>query len=469
MSHPTKISVHDLGILKGMDATEIAANLRNKKLSVKEVVECVRQRAEQANPVINAIVASDYERGESAYNTNGILAGVPTYIKDLSHTKGFPTRSGCEGLPATIDTRNEKAVEHFLSAGFVVLGKSATSEFGFLPSCETRLHGDTLNPHNVEYSTGGSSGGAGALVAAGVVPIAHAMDGGGSIRIPASCCGLVGLKPSRGRMLGSMTAALPVDIVTHGVLTSTVRDTANFFAGAEQYYRAKNLPEIGNVRGPSARRLKIALLTESSVGLEAHEDVVQAVVNAGKKCESLGHSVERIPNPYPDSILFDFLVYYSMLAWLTTRFGKVAMSWKFNVRKVEPFTRDLSGYFYKFLLMTPGALRRLRNDLVEAYQSLVSKYDVVLSPTLSNPTPKLKYFSPELGVISLVTRLNNHVTFTTIQNATGAPAISLPLGICSNGLPIGMQFAAALGEEKKLLELAFELEAAGTFCNPFQL
>ena len=463
MSQPAIVSVHDMGILKGMDATEIARNIRQKSLSAKEAVECVRQRAAKANPVINAIVSSDYEMGASAYNTNGIFAGVPTYIKDLAHTKGFPTRSGCEGLPATIDRKNEMAVEHVLSAGFIVLGKSATSEFGFLPSCETRLHGDTLNPLNTEYSTGGSSGGAGALVAAGVVPIAHAMDGGGSIRIPASCCGLVGLKPSRGRMLGSMTAALPIDIVTNGVLTSTVRDTANFFAAVEQYYRPKNLPEIGSVRGPSAKRLKIALITQSPVGLEAQEEVVQVVVNAGKKCEALGHTVEHIPNPYPDSILFDFLVYYSMLAWLTTRFGKFAISWEFNARKVEPFTRELSRYFYKFLLMAPGALRRLRNDLVEAYQTLVSKYDVILSPTVSNPTPKLRHFSPEVGLISLVTRLNNHVTFTTIQNSTGAPAISLPMGICRNGLPIGAQFAAGLGEERKLLELAFELEASGAF------
>ena len=190
-------------------------------------------------------------------------------------------------------------------------------------------------------------------------------------------------------------------------------------------------------------------------------------MDAGKKCEALGHHVEHIPNPYPDSILFDFLVYYSMLAWLTTRFGKVAMTWKFNARKVEPFTRDLSRFFYKFLLMTPGALSRLRNDLVTAHLSLMNQYDVVLSPTLSNPTPKLKFFSPELGVISLVTRMNHHVTFTTIQNCTGAPAISLPMGICSNGLPIGLQFAAALGEERKLLELAFELESSGALDKLF--
>jgi len=466
MNRLTRISVHDVGILKGMDATEIAANIRQKKLSVKEAVECVRQRAEKANPLINAIVASDYEVGTSAYNTNGILAGVPTYIKDLVHTKGFSTRSGCAGTPDRIDQKNEKAVEHVLSAGFVVVGKSATSEFGFLPSCETRLHGDTLNPVNPEYSTGGSSGGAGALVAAGVVPIAHAMDGGGSIRIPASCCGLVGLKPSRGRMLGSMTAALPIDIVTHGVLTSTVRDTANFIAAIEHYYKPKNLPEIGTVNGPSAKRLRIALITQSPVGLEAHRDVVHAVVDAAMKCEALGHHVEHIPNPYPDSILFDFLVYYSMLAWLTTRFGKFAISWRFNVRKIEPFTRELGGYFYKFVLMAPGALRRLRKDLVAAYRSLVSRYDVLLSPTLANPTPRLKHFSPEVGLISLVTRLNNQVTFTTIQNSTGAPAISLPLGTCSNGLPIGVQFAAGVGEERKLLELAFELEGTGAFSRP---
>ena len=461
MKPPTRVSVHDLGILKGMDATEIAENIRQKKVSVKDVVACVRESAEKAVPVINAIVASDYEMNAPAYDRNGIFAGVPTYIKDLAHTKGFPTRFGCEGMPDTIDQKNEKAVEQFLSAGFVTLGKSATSEFGWLPSCETRLNGDTLNPVNTEYSTGGSSGGAGALVAAGVVPIAHGMDGGGSIRIPASCCGLIGLKPSRGRMLGSATAHLPIDVVAHGVLTRTVRDTANFMAGMEQYYRPKNLPEIGNVRGPSDKRLKIALFTQSPVGIEAHQDVVSAVVNAGKKCEALGHHVEHIANPYQDSLLFDFLVYYSLLAWLSTTFGRFAMSWKFDARKVEPFTRELSRYFYKFLLMAPGALRRLRNDVVAGYHSLLGKYDVLLTPTLANPTPKLKFFSPEVGLISLVTRLNNHVTFTTVHNTTGAPAISLPMGICSNGLPIGVQFAAGPGEERKVLELAFELEGAG--------
>jgi len=262
-------------------------------------------------------------------------------------------------------------------------------------------------------------------------------------------------------MLGSATANLPIDVVAHGVLTRTVRDTANFLAGMEQYYRPKNLPEIGNVRGPSDKRLKIALFTQSPVGIEAHQDVVNAVVNAGKKCEALGHRVEHIPNPYQDSLLFDFLVYYSLLAWLSTTFGRFAVSWKFDVRKAEPFTRELGRCFYGFLLMAPGAIRRLRNDVVARYRSLLGKYDVLLTPTLANPTPKLKFFSPELGLISLVSRLNNHVGFTTMHNATGAPAISLPMGVCSNGLPVGVQFAAGPGEERKVLELAFELEGAG--------
>jgi len=455
--------VHDIGILKGMDATAIADNIRQKKISVKEAAACVQERAEKANPLLNAIISSDYEMYLTQYRTDGFFAGVPTYIKDLVRVKGFPTRQGCAGMPDTVSKKNDKIVEHFLSAGFVTVGKSATSEFGLLPNSETRVHGETCNPINPEYSTGGSSGGAGALVAAGVVPLAHAMDGGGSIRIPASCCGLIGLKPSRGRMLGSLSAGLPVDIVTDGVLTATVRDTANFFAAMEQYHKPVHLPEIGKVSSPSGRRLKMALFTQSPAGIEAHPDVCASVMNAGKRCERLGHYVDYIPNPYSDKILFDFLIYYCFNAWLIVTFGKLAINWKFNRKKIEPFTKGLNDYFCKFLLMVPGSFRRLRNDVTNEYNALLKKYDVLISPTLLTPTPKLKYIGPEVGFISMVMRLNNYVNFTIIQNTTGAPAITLPMGRCSNGLPIGVQFAAGMGEERKLLELAFELESAGDF------
>jgi len=462
MALPLKISTSDTGILKGMDATAIAENIRQKKISVQEAAECVRMRAEMAQP-LNAIVAADYQKNLSNYKDDGFFSGVPTYIKDLVKVKGFPTRWGCEGMPDVPSKKNDVVADHFLSAGFVALGKSATSEFGLLPSSETKLHGDTLNPVNTEYSTGGSSGGAGALVAAGVVPLAHAMDGGGSIRIPASCCGVIGLKPSRYRMLGSMSKDLPIDIVTDGVLSTTVRDTANFFAAMEQYYKPKKLPEIGKVTGPSNKRLKIALFTQSPAGIEAHDDVRRAVLAAGKKCESLGHAVEYIPNPYDDRILFDFLVYYSFNAWLIMKFGKFAMKWEFNNKKTELFTQGLSSYFPKFILMVPGSFSRLRNIVVNEYNALVKKYDVLLSPTLLSPTPKLDRFGHKAGFISLVMRLNNYVNFTIVQNTTGAPAITLPMGKCKNGLPIGVMFAAGLGEERKLLELAFELEAAGSF------
>lgn len=462
MTLPRKISVHNIGILKGLDATAIAEKIKKKEMTPAEAVACVHERAEKARE-LNAIVAEDYQKYVSGYQSRGFFAGVPTFIKDLVKLRGFPTRYGCEGMPPVVAKKNDKVVDQFLSAGFIALGKSATSEFGLLPSSESRLTGPTRNPVHTEYSTGGSSGGAGALVASGVVPLAHAMDGGGSIRIPASCCGLVGLKPSRGRLLGSMTKGLPVDIVTDGVLTETVRDTANFFAAMESYYKPAHLPEIGHVQGPASKRLRIALFTQSPAGIEAHPDVQRAVLEAGKICSKLGHHVEHIDNPYDDRILFDFLVYYCFNGWLLLTFGKLALHWKFNPEKTEPFTRGLHDYFCKLLLMVPGSFCRLRNKFVHDYNQLLNKYDVLMNPVLLTPTPRLEYHGPETGFISLVMRLNNFVNFTIVQNTTGAPAISLPLGACSNGLPIGVQFAARTGEERKLLELAFELEAAGAF------
>ena len=210
MKNSIRINVSHTGILSKMDATTIAAHIKSKDFTAQEALDCVRKRAEETEPIVNAIVASDYELTGKTVATEGVFAGVPTFIKDLVQTKGFATRQGSKGVPNIVAKKHEKVMHHIASTGVVVAGKSTTSEFGLLPSSETILHGITRNPVNTEYSTGGSSGGAAALVAAGVVPFAHAMDGGGSIRIPASCCGLVGLKPSRGRHVGSPSLMLPV-------------------------------------------------------------------------------------------------------------------------------------------------------------------------------------------------------------------------------------------------------------------
>ncbi len=465
MKKENKVSTNHIGILGNMDATEIAEKIRSKEITAQEVIDCVQERAEIAEPKINAIVASNYDIASNNIKTKGVFAGVPMFIKDLADVKGFPTRHGSIGIPDNPAKKTEKFVKQIESTGCIVVGKSATSEFGLLPCTETTVNGDTRNPINIEYSTGGSSGGAAALVAAGVVPIAHAADGGGSIRIPASCCGLIGLKPSRGRHVGSPTAKMPVDIVTQGIVSESVRDTANYFSAIEQFHATKKMPKIGSVQAASKKRLKIAMFTQTPAGIESHPEVVRSVLATGKKCETLGHHVDYINNPYDDMVLLDFLVYYSFLANMIKTFGRLTYNKRFQANQVEKFTDELGGHFTKIMLMAPISFRRLRNDVVHTYIALFEKYDVLLTPTLSAPVPKLGHFGPNEPFLSVVMRLNNYVNFTIVQNATGAPAISLPMGKCDNGLPIGSMFATKIGDERVLLELAFELEETKSFMS----
>ncbi len=457
----TKVSVDDIGILKGLDATAISQGIKDKQFTAQEVLDCVQERAAIANPKINAIVAEKYEL--SMYNKDAVFAGVPMFIKDLVNVNGFPCRMGSLALTDKIRTKDDPVIPQVLSTGCYIIGKSSTSEFGLLPTTETLVNGDTRNPHHLDYSTGGSSGGAGALVGAGIVPIAHTMDGGGSTRIPASCCGLVGLKPSRGRHIGSSTKSLPIDINTNGIVSRSVRDTANYYHAIEQYQAHPTLPPIGLVTESSKKRLRIAMYTTSPEGVESHTDTVSALTNVGKICEGLGHQVDYISNPHYAGSGLEFLAYYSSLAWILKRFGKVAFGMEFQSSKIEIFSRDLASYRRRLGKLSPKAVRRLKTVFVEEYNALFSKYDVLLSPTLGRPVPKLGYYGVENPVIASIMRLNSYVNFTTVQNATGAPAISLPMAKCSNGLPIGAMFAAKIGCEKTLLELAFELEAAGKF------
>jgi amidase len=462
------INAFDIGILGKMDATEIATQIRKKNISAREVTECVIDRVQKINPSINAIVSERYDLAleESDQKTNGCFAGVPTFIKDLLDVKGLPTLHGSKSIANKPVVKNEKNTEQILSTGCLILGKSATSEFGLLPATETLLHGATLNPLNLNYSTGGSSGGAAALVASGVVPFAHAADGGGSIRIPSSCCGLVGLKPSKGRDIESPAHMLPIDIVCQGVLTRTVRDTANYFAEVEKYHSNRKLPVIGQVINPIKERLKIAMFSVTPSGIESHPDVVNAVLSAGELCENLGHSVELIPCPFTQAIKIDFLAYWSFITYVLRRFGKLTYGLGFKKHKLEIFTTQMAKVYPKMLFNTPGIIKRLKRFSFY-YESIFEKYDVILNPVLSHSPPEIGYFSPENDFFSTIEKLSRYVNFTPFQNLTGAPSISLPMGKCSKGLPIGMQFSALIGEERKLLELAFEIEQSGGFVDWF--
>jgi amidase len=195
------------------------------------------------NPFLNAIITKTYDlaRRNSKIHSDGFFSGIPTFIKDNEDVMGVPTSHGSVAVQKNEAKNNSKLVQQISALGFVSLGKSALCEFGLTATTESLLNGSTRNPWNTDHSTGGSSGGAAALVASGVVPIAHANDGGGSIRIPAACCGLVGLKPSRDRLMREdALGALPVNIVCQGIVSRTVRDTARFYFEAEKIYKIKN-------------------------------------------------------------------------------------------------------------------------------------------------------------------------------------------------------------------------------------
>lgn len=448
--------------LANHDATALAGLIKRGKLSIQEVTEAAIGRARQVEPALHGIAADNFEQAlaKGRIRPTGIFAGVPTLVKDNSHVAGLPTRHGSLAVPSGTQPQDGFFVKQYLAQGFVCLGKSTLPEFGFNASTEP-VHGPaTANPWHTDYSAGASSGGSAAMVAAGVVPIAHANDGGGSIRIPAACCGLVGLKPSRGRLVDSEAArSLPIRIIGEGVLTRSVRDTAGFFLGAEQSYHNPDLTPISDVRAPVRERLRIGLVEDSITGNPTDEDTRAAVTATAHLLESLGHRVFPMAVPAARSFPDDFALYWGMLAFAVKTMGKRAIDPGFDRRKVDPLTHGLDRMFRKRLHRLPGALWRLRHSSQD-YARAMTGVDAVLTPVLGHTTPKLGYLNPSLPFDTLFERLTRYVSFTPLANATGAPAISLPMGSDRHNLPVGVQFMAGHGQERLLLELAYELEEA---------
>ncbi|MCB0756636.1 MAG: hypothetical protein KDB98_13630, partial [Flavobacteriales bacterium] len=297
----------------------------------------------------------------------------------------------------------------------------------------------------------------------GAVPIASGNDGAGSIRIPAAICGLVGLKPSRHRIYGiDGTEMMPIEIVHQGVLTRSVRDTALFYAEAEKFHRNKRLPAIGHVTSGPEKRLRIAFvenLTEGTTGRQ-DQDTYELQIRTAKLLESLGHTVEQVPLPIDvDTMVGHFLNYYGFLSYMSSHFGRLVFKAKVDKTLLEPFTTGLAARFKRNALTLPRSIREMRRMGKECSEQF-EKYDVVMSPVLAHKTPKIGYFSPELAYEEVKRRAIDFATYTGLYNVTGEPAISLPLGIDSDGIPLGVQFAAPYGEDRRLLELAYELEQA---------
>ncbi len=346
----------------------------------------------------------------------------------------------------------------------ISLGKSTLPEYGFTPSTEFPTGEPTRNPWNLAHTAGGSSGGSAALVAAGVVPVAHAADGGGSIRIPAACCGLVGLKPSRGRIPKSGMNEPFVGAVTDGVITTSVRDTATYLSEVERLTPSRKLPPVGHVREALARPLRIGVVLAPPLGIQIDEATRRELDATVQLLTDLGHEVHEVQLPVGQQFADDFAVFWSMLGGLVALTAKRAHDPTFDKTKLAEFTRGLGINARTSKAAIPGAIRRLRKTAAGAAEFFTS-VDVVLTPTTAHLTPLLGELRIDQSPDVLFPKLTDWACFTPWANASGVPSISLPLGFDdASSLPVGMLLTAGLGQDRLLLELALQLEAA----KPFQ-
>ena len=460
--------VHAFGndALGDLDAVGLVIAIQEGEVAIAEVVEAAIARTERLQPDLNAVayVAYDRARAEARDPRGGFFAGVPTFVKDNVDVANMPSQMGCDAFRGTPVAADGDFARMFLATGLVPLGKTQLSEFGFSPSAEHPRLGPVRSPWDTARTAGASSAGSAALVAAGAVPLAHGNDGGGSIRIPAAVNGLVGLKPTRDRLAQDrLGRQLPVRIVSDGVLTRSVRDTAAFLRESERVFRGLRLPPIGDVTRPGRKRLLVAVHT-AGLGRDTSPETVELTLKTARLLEELGHQVEYVRHPAPATFPDDFLLYWSMLATMIVRTGRRAAGPTWDRTRLDNLTLGLDRHCRRNLHRLPAAIRRLR-QLPTVSMKFHRTFDVSLTPTLGHETPLVGHLDPTASYDVVMDRILDWVTFTPWQNATGDPAVSLPLATTSAGLPQGMMFSAGAGAEATLLELAYELEEAAPWAS----
>lgn len=474
--------------LYSFDATALAALIRDRKLSASELLEDTIARIERINPRLNAVIhkSYDYAREQARQFDDGAgpsesddapFRGVPFLVKDLqAEVKGLPLSEGSRFVHGYVSHFDSELVNRQKRAGLIVTGKTNTPEFGLVPTTEPELYGPTHNPWQPNLTPGGSSGGAAAAVAAGLVPMAHGNDGGGSIRIPASCCGLFGLKPTRGRNpLGPVAGDIGSGAICEHALTRSVRDSAALLdatagpqPGSPYWAPPKARPYTEEAVTPPDR-LKIGVLDNLPDGwastTEVHPDCSTAVQEAAELCGKLGHTIvpiDRTRIAWPDlfrrfSKLFGCTAAHSCLYW-EKELGK-----EVREDQVEPMTwrSRLSG-----LQCSGGEYLAIVQEL-QQFTMMLADYrqeqqiDLLLSPTMTVPPTQLGAFTPtEQEPKRALIASDAFIAFTKIQNITGDPAMSVPLHWNTDNIPIGVHFAGRFGDEATLFRLAGQLEQA---------
>ena len=461
-------------VLDGNDALGLAALVRQRKVSPTELLDAAIARAEAINPRLNFIAQRHYDFARKAIANGlpqGSFTGVPWLLKDLNtYIAGELSEGGSRlyrGFRANVTS---ELVRRHQRAGLVIFGKTTVPEFGLTGTTENKLTGDTRNPWDPTRIAGGSSGGSAVAVAAGVVPAAHATDGGGSIRIPASCCGLFGLKPSRGRVpMGPIRTEGWGGFSTHHAITRSVRDSAAILDATQgvepgSRYGAPS-PREGFLAQleKSPGKLRIALMLDPIAGSPVDAECLAAARDTAQLCESLGHHVE-VAAPKLDA---------AMLGWAS--FAIMAPSIAADVADrakllgVKPGLDVLEAITFGFVeygKMVSGIDHVRANTMMQSAAITVGqfmeRYDVILSPTLAAPPVKLGTInlSPDCDFAEWGKRVARFSPFTQMANWTGQPSMSVPLAMSAGGLPLGTLFTGRYGEEATLFRLAAQLERA---------
>lgn len=448
------------------DAVAVIDAFDRGELSPTEYATAAVQRARRVGHLLGAVAFDRYDEAlahlDDRRARRGSFEGLPTFIKDMVAVAGLPLTWGSDALAGGPPQRQTLGVARDMERmGFAILGTSTMPEWGFIPSTEYPDRDPARNPWNPTRSIGGSSGGSAALVAAGVVPIAHAVDGGGSTRIPAACGGLVGLKPSLGRLRRhSDEAMLPVSISVDGVVTRSVRDTARWYAEMERVFRPRSMRPMGEVTGPPSRRLRIGMLgaIPGVATLDAANEATLADTAAA--LEALGHHVEPTSAPFdPEQFRDDFVDYYRFLVFAATRTARLGHGSHYRRDRLTRFSEGMAASFRAAPHHIVGAARRLRRTRAQVAE-MCRTFDLLLTPTLSTVPPELGYISTAVDFEPLLERVVAWMTFTPLANAAGTPSISLPMGFDADaGVPVGAMLSADFGEDALLLQVAFELEA----------
>jgi len=473
--------------LARLDAIAQGELVRRKEISPRELVDTTITRIEKLNPILNAVITPLFEKARTQANSpnlpDGPFRGVPFLLKDLGcHSAGDPYHEGMRflrdvGWIAESDTYMAAKLR---AAGFIFLGKTNTPELGSLPTTEPQAYGPTRNPWDTARSTGGSSGGSAAAVASGMVPAAHANDGGGSIRIPASECGLVGLKPSRGRLSwGPEYGELWQGLAVEHVVSRSVRDSAailDVVAGpmpGDPYCAPPPIRPFREEVGANPGRLRIGVMIRAAGReIQVHPDCVTAATETARLLESLGHQVEE---SYPQALDVAEERWRHMLTLVASWVATGLAHWSKKVGKpIGPNDVELHNWTFAEIGRSHTAVQYieaigwLQADTRQIAQWWEDGFDLLLTPTIAEPPPLLGQFvaTPD-NPLGAARRAEQIIPFTPAFNITGQPAISLPLYWNADGLPIGVHLVAAYGREDLLIRVASQLEQAHPWAGRF--